>query len=67
MSTREKRVLDEMKARIPRGRAGDRQNELRHALWFFRAQADSFDSVVAMALAEVRKREPGFVPRIVPA
>lgn len=63
MSEIEKQRRDELK-RIPRGPRGSAQNIFRSIMWMLRAQPGTFEERVAIAISEIRKSEPSFVPRV---
>jgi hypothetical protein len=63
----QREITRELNALIPRGRRGSLQNMLRQAFWFHRMQRRfSREESLAMALGEVKKHYPTFMPRIMP-
>jgi hypothetical protein len=60
----QRKVRQELDARIPRGARGSLQNMFRMAFYLFRVRGATFDNSVARALAEVRKNTPDFVPTV---
>jgi hypothetical protein len=62
----QKRVQAELDSRIPRGPKGSYQNFFRQHFSVHRLIGDSFELSADKALAEVRKLDPGFMPRILP-
>ncbi len=63
----QERLRQELNERIPRGPRGSPQNELRARWWQLRMHGRSFDEAVSEAVAEIRKRDKGFEPRILVA
>ena len=62
----QKRIQGELDTRIPRGARSNCQNDLRQAFYFFRSQGHTFEASLENALGQVRKRDPNFVPKILP-
>jgi hypothetical protein len=52
----------ELNARVPRGSLD--QNLFRARVWLWRHQGHSFDDSVLKARAQIRRRTPGFEPRL---
>jgi hypothetical protein len=67
MTGRQRELRRQLNERIPRGPRGSSQNELRLGVWFWQVQGHSFEDSFAKALAWIRKSDPTFEPRLLPA
>ena len=63
---RQKRLQEELDARIPRGLRGEPQNTVRYIVYSQRLHGKSFDESVEFAVNFVRQSYPNFSPRILP-
>jgi hypothetical protein len=62
----QKQVGEKLRARIPRGPRGSRQNIFRQNVCVYLLMNLSFEASTCRALALIRVQEPGFVPVILP-
>jgi hypothetical protein len=63
---RQKTLLKELDARIPRGLKGEPQNTVRYIVYSQRLHGESFEKSVEIALTFVRQNHPNFTPKIWP-
>jgi hypothetical protein len=63
----QKQVGEKLRARIPRGPRGSRQNIFRQNVSVYLLMNLSFEASTDKALTLIRVQEPGFVPVILPA